>query len=373
MILVRSRNRRLMMKPGIGLALLLAAIATAATSAQSPASSFDRGKSLQAWQNPGIAAVMARCKSAVKPFSIGGGAPAANASSPPPAPALPRPSAIPNVLAAGQSWKVVWSWEGNNADGLIAGDDGSLLFANNDASNVMRLDPATGLARVIHTDTNTGGAVSRSKNGALFVAMRGLGTGIEQLEPTRKPLAKSINGQPLDCTGGVMNDLAADARGGVYFSVTGAGVYYANPQGVVSQYGDGVAGANGIVLSPDEKTLYVTNGGVVLAFDVQPDGALTRQRELGKLRGGQAGDGSAVDTEGRLYVATGASADVFAPNGEFLGSIPGPQGIHGVAFGGRDKKTLYGIVFYGGWGTSSARNQIVGIPTLSQGYTGRAK
>ena len=47
--------------------------------------------------------------------------------------------------------------------------------------------------------------------------------------------------------------------------------------------------ANGIVLSPDEKTLYVTNGAVVMAFDVQADGSLTRQREFGKLRGGQAG------------------------------------------------------------------------------------
>jgi hypothetical protein len=44
-----------------------------------------------------------------------------------------------------------------------------------------------------------------------------------------------------------------------------------------------------------------------------------------------------------------------------------------VAFGGRDKKTLFGIVFFGGWGTSGARNQIVAIPTIAQGYTGRAK
>ena len=34
--------------------------------------------------------------------------------------------------------------------------EGTLLFANNDASNVMQMDPATGLARVIHSDVNTG-------------------------------------------------------------------------------------------------------------------------------------------------------------------------------------------------------------------------
>ena len=38
-----------------------------------------------------------------------------------------------------------------------------------------------------------------------------------------------------------------------------------------------------------------------------------------------------------------------------------------------DKKTLFGIVFYGTWGTPSARNRIIAIPTIAQGYTGRAK
>jgi hypothetical protein len=44
-----------------------------------------------------------------------------------------------------------------------------------------------------------------------------------------------------------------------------------------------------------------------------------------------------------------------------------------VAFGGKDKKTLYGIVFYGGWGSPSARNQLIAIPMQAQGYLGRAK
>jgi SMP-30/gluconolaconase/LRE-like protein len=140
-----------------------------------------------------------------------------------------------------------------------------------------------------------------------------------------------------------------------------------------SQYGDAITQANGTILSPDEKMLYVTNGAVVLAFDVKADGSLTNQRQFGKLRGGQAGDGSAVDIQGRLYVATGASVDVFSPKGEFLGSIVGPQGRHGTAFGGRDKKTLFGIVFHGSWGTASARNRVIAIPTIAQGYTGRAK
>jgi gluconolactonase len=358
------------MRPALVLAALVGC-AVAVVSAQGPASSFARGSSQQSWQNPGLKDVLATCKTPPKPFAI----PVAQNSKPGPPPepaAAAATTAIPGVIAAGQTWKVVWQWEGNNADGIIAGDNGTMLFANNDASNVMRLDPATGTATVIHKDTNTGGAVTRSKNGALFLAARGLHGGIVQLEPQRKVLATTFQGEPIECVGGVLNDLIADSRGGVYLSITGAGVFYANAKGVVSKYGE-VPVANGIVLSADEKTLYVTNGGVVVAFDVQADGSLTNQHEFGKLRGGQGGDGSAIDSDGRLYVATGASVDVFSPKGEFLGTIPGPQGLHGTAFGGRDKKTLFAIVFYGDWGTASARNRVIAIPTLAQGYTGRAK
>jgi gluconolactonase len=359
------------MKSTLATAVLLG-LAAAGASAQQPSSAFDRGHGQQAWQNSGFAAVAAKCKNPPKPFRIGGDAASAANTAAPPAPELPTPDAIPGVIGAGQKWKVVWAWEGNNVDGPIPGDNGTVLFANNDAGNVMKLDPATGLATIAFDKLNTAGALSRSKNGALFVATRGLGGGIEQLEPQRKMFANKVDGEPLECAGGVVNDLMADARGGVYLAISGAGVYYANPQGAMTKYGD-VPAANGIILSPDEKVLYVTNGAVLVAFDVQPDGSLRNQRDFGKLRGGDAGDGSAVDADGRVYVATGRSADVFSPKGEFLGSIPGPRGMHGVFIAGKDKKTLYGIVFYGGWGTPSARNQIVAIPLLAQGYTGRAK
>lgn len=355
------------MKLKMTLTVLLAGMATTAA-AQQPASAFDRGNHLQAWQDARYADIIAGC---ANPPAVRSRPPVTDNSTPP-MPTMPFSQSIPGIIGFGKTWKVVWSWEGNNADGPIAGDNGTLIFANNDAGNVIQLDPSTGLARILHDNLDTAGAVSRSKNGNLYVATRGIGTGIVQLEPARKVLANTINGEPLECVGGTMNDLTADAKGGVYFSVSGSGVFYADPQGNVTKYGD-VPAANGIILSPDERTLYATNGGVVVAFDVQEDGSLANQRDFGRLQGGQGGDGAAVDAEGRLYVATGQSADVFAPDGTFLGSIPGPRGMHGVFFGGTDRKTLYGIVFYGTWGTRAARNAIVGIPMLTQGYTGRAK
>jgi gluconolactonase len=351
------------------LSLILALSLGGGASAQSPASKFDRGHGLQTWQNPGHAALVARCKTPPKPFGIT----ISQATEPPPF-TLPAPSAaIPGVIAAGQSWTTVWAWEGNNVDGPIAGPNGTMLFANNDAGSVMQLDPATGLAKVIHDKVNTAGAVSRNTRGALFVAERGLPAGVVQLEPTRKVLARSYNGEPMECVGGVINDIAADARGGVYMAISGGGLFYADPAGKVSQYGQNVGSANGIILSPDGKILYVGSGPMVAAFDVKADGSLANQREFATLRSGRGADGSTVDAQGRLYVATGAGVDVFAPTGDFLGTIAGPQGLHGVAFGGKDKRTLFGIVFYGGWGSPSARNRLIAIPTLAQGYLGRAK
>jgi len=358
---MKTRTVRL----GIIASMLLGSLAQA----QQPSSAFARGDGKQTWQSPDYKALVSKCKTEPAPFGIKIN-PNASADEPP-VPALPEVKAIPGIVAAGAKWKVVWAWQGNNADGPIAGDNGTILFANNDARNVMQLDPTTGLAKVVYDNTNTGGAVSRSKNGALFLAMRGLHAGVEQLEPQRKLFATTVNGEPLDCAGGVVNDISADARGGVYISVSGGGVFYADAKGVIKQYGKDVNGANGIILSPDEKVLYVTNGPKLVAFDVQADGALINQRDLAPLTGG--GDGSAVDQQGNVYVATGAGADVIAPDGKVLGTIPGPKGLHGVAFGGKDKRTLYGIVFYGGWGTPSARNQVIALPVLSQGYMGRAK
>ena len=190
------------MKSRVALAVLLAC-AAATAAAQSPSSGHPRGSGLQAWQNPGLPAVLAKCKTPpplnserLKQVAAANADPA-NAGAPPEWAPVPASPAIPGVIAAGQNWKVVWSWEGNNTDGPIAGDNGTLLFANNDASNVMKMDPATGLATVLYGNANTAGAVSRSKNGALFVAQRGLGMGIEQLEPQRKMLANSYNGEPL--------------------------------------------------------------------------------------------------------------------------------------------------------------------------------
>jgi gluconolactonase len=211
-----------------------------------------------------------------------------------------------------------------------------------------------------------------NSKGALFVAERALNPAIWQLTPQRKVLANSYQGEPFDCYGG-LNDLTADSKGGVYFTM--GGVYYANPKGQVVKYGENIT-PNGIVLSANEKTLYVTNGPALAAFDVQPDGSLTNQREFARLEGGGGGDGSTIDAAGRIYVTTNPGVQVISPEGKYLGLIPTPRGVITTAFGGRDKKTLF-ILARGATdatGTEVANAaQVWSIPMIAQGYKGRAK
>jgi gluconolactonase len=334
------------------------------------------GASAQSPQDPGYQALIASCKTPPPPPPArgggpGGGAPAGAAAAPatfPPPPADYTVSEIPGVIAAGQKWTKLWEASGNNADGILADKSGDLLIAQNHNSAVVKLDK-TGNATTVYKDTHTGGALSMNKKGDLFMVERGLRANVSQIAPKRQIVAdKMPNGDPLDCLGGVINDLTADSKGGVYFTM--GGLFHADQKGSVTRYGENLR-TNGVILSPDEKTLYVTNGNSVAAFDVQPDGSLKNQRQFVALPSGN-GDGMTVDSQGRLYVTAGPAVHVAAPDGKLLGSIPAPYGLITTAFAGPDKKTLYAVVSL----IDPARLQhayVYSIPMVAQGYKDRAK
>jgi gluconolactonase len=333
-----------------------------------------RPASISSPDDPGLPALIATCRT--PPAPRGGGPStslgAGRGGGQPAGPREYRVSAIPSVVAEGQRWRFLWQEAGNNGDGIIAPDEGGLLIAQNDNSQVIRLD-AAGRPSVVYSDTHTGGSLSMSKTGALFIVQRGLRTGILQLAPRRTVLANRYQGDPLDCMGGNPNDLTADSRGGVYFTM--GGLYYADPQGVVTKYGEGLA-TNGVILSGDEKTLYVTNGPALAAFDVRADGSLVNQRAFARLEGGGNGDGSTIDAAGRVYVTTNPGVQVIAPDGAYLGIIPTPRPVISTAFGGPGKKTLF-VLARGA--TDASGNQVANaaqvyaIDMIAQGYTGRAK
>ncbi len=202
-------------------------------------------------------------------------------------------------------------------------------------------------------------------------------TKLAVLAPEMRILADSFqNGEAL----GRLNDLVADSNGGAYF--TSGGAYHVNRDGVVSTIADDIR-ANGIILSPDDRVLYVTNGGAIVAFDRLGDGSVANRRNFAMLRDGGSGDGMAVDSAGRLYVTAGYAVQVFSSGGEFLGSIPTPRRAISTAFSGPDKKTLH-IVGSGARGpdgqdmvtAAGVRNNaksIYRISTIADGYRGRPK
>ena len=325
--------------------------------------------SISSPDDPGLPALLATCTTPPPrrpaPALAGRGAP-------PPAARSYTVTEIPGVIAAGQRWTFLWQEAGNNGDGIVATDDGGLLIAQNDNSKVVKLDK-NGQTSDLYEDTHTGGSLSINSQGAMFLVERGLRVGIAQLAPRRAMLADSYQGDALDCVGGNPNDLTADSKGGVYF--TQGGVYYASPEGVVTRHGANIA-PNGIILSADEKILYVTNGPTLAAFDVQPDGSLANQREFAKLEGGGNGDGSTIDANGRIYVTTNPGVQVIGPDGKYLGIIPTPRPVISAAFGGADKKTLYvlarGARDANGNEVANAA-QVYTIPMVAQGYKGRPK
>ncbi len=161
------------------------------------------------------------------------------------------------------------------------------------------------------------------------------------------------------------NDLVFDKQGGLWFSDLGkrrardmdfGAVYYLKPGGGdVVEAAFGMLPANGIGLSPDEKTLYVaeTPTARLWAYDlvapgeVKPRDTIYRG-ETGKpiagLGGYQMFDSLAVEASGNVCVATLISGciSVIAPDGTVVEQVPtGDRVTTNIAFGGPELKTAY--------------------------------
>jgi gluconolactonase len=301
-------------------------------------------------------------------------------------------TAIPGVIGAHAKWERVWSAP-MNIDGMTTAPDGSVLFAQEQSNSIMKLWP-NGKVWVAWPYVHGGGAVSIDAAGRVFALERTCTdpgwhgaactepTRVTELAPEHKVLAdKFADGKPL----GRLNDVQADGRGGVWY--TQGGIYHVAADGTVSVVAEGNGMfTNGLALSPDGKTLYVTNKKTIVAFDVGPDGSTSNRRDFATLAGedkGFGGDGMAVDSAGRLYVTGDAGIHVLDPSGKELGVIPAPRRTITLTFAGPDKHTLYagamGAVDPDGkeWTTpQGVRNDamtVYRVKTIAGGPTNRPK
>ena len=170
-------------------------------------------------------------------------------------------------------------------------------------------------------------------------------------------LAEEYNGQRFNAP----NDLVIDKTGGIYFTdprfrspmplpQDEEAVYYRALDGTVTRLATGTAdkAPNGVILSPDEKTLYVVCSmqDEIMAYAVESPGAIGEGRVFARLkqpegRSETGGDGLTVDTKGNLYITSQLGAQVFSPGGDLLSVIAFPEQPANLTFGGPDGKTLY--------------------------------
>jgi gluconolactonase len=105
-----------------------------------------------------------------------------------------------------------------------------------------------------------------------------------------------------------------------------------------------MAKPNGIALSPDHETLYVTESAdadltdevaTIRAYRLEGTGAGTRAvdgRRLARVEGGTP-DGIAVDVDGRIWSSSGDGVHVLSPGGEPLAFVPVPETVANLTFG----------------------------------------
>jgi len=239
---------------------------------------------------------------------------------------------------------------------------GNLLFTDIPNRKIHKLD-SNGKFSVFRDETESANGLMFNARGNL-VACEGGGFKVTEMDDSGnviKILAEKYNGKPFNSP----NDLVIDKKGGIYFTDPRFGsdkklnqdkenIYYIKPDGEVILAADNVFKPNGVILSPDEKVLYVANSmrQYLLTYDVKEDGTITNKRNFCKLESPEnrelmrtpedaGADGLAVDKKGNIYVSTRRGIQIISPDGKLLEIIETPEIPANCTFGGEDLKTLY--------------------------------
>jgi gluconolactonase len=238
-------------------------------------------------------------------------------------------------------------------EGPVWTRDGSLLFAEIPANNIVRWLDAQGRLTVAgHARHNVWRLESMNPSAQITV------------------LADSYEGKPLNSP----NDVVYKSDGSLYFTdppyglrtqsdddpekkLSFNGVYRipnALQQKPASEPDRGklqliirdLPRPNGIAFSPDEKYLYVSDSGklVWMRYDVAPDGSVSNGIVFMDSKGGKGlggPDGIKVDTKGNLYGSGPGGVWIISPSGKHIATIGVPERVGNLAWGDKDAKTLY--------------------------------
>lgn len=237
-------------------------------------------------------------------------------------------------------------------EGPAVDKDGNVYFTDQPNDRIMRYT-INGKMEVFMQPSGRSNGLYFDKSGAL-IACADEKNELWRIDVKTKQhtvLAKDYDGKLFNGP----NDAWIRPDGGIYFTdpfykrpywqrgpmeQPSQAVYFLSTDGKLARVEDSLQQPNGIIGTPDGKTLYVADikAGKTWKYDIQPNGSLTGKRPFCDL----GSDGMTIDTCGNVYL-TGNGVTVFNPEGRKIANIPIPQQrwTANVTFGGKDRKTLF--------------------------------
>jgi sugar lactone lactonase YvrE len=243
--------------------------------------------------------------------------------------------------------------------GLVVGEsprfhEGRLWFSNWGAEEIIALDSNGNSEVMLRINTPAPFSIDWLPDGQLLIV-----AGSEARLLRQEPDGSLVTYADLSGLAEGWNEIVVDRRGNTY--VNGSDYKFApgepfvpgvialvTPDGSVRQAADDIHFPNGMIVTPDDKTLIVTESfkARLTAFDIAADGSLSNRRVWAEL--GQGGDGMCLDAEGAVW--TPAFKDGrpgcarVREGGEVLQRIDLDEFCFACMLGGNDGKTLFMLV-----------------------------
>lgn len=244
---------------------------------------------------------------------------------------------------------------GRLADSFLEGPvfdaQGNLYVTDIPFGRVFRIDTAGTWSLVAQWDGEPNGMKFLSEGVLLVTDYKNGLVAVDVASGKVRPFLERRNSERFK---GV-NDLVFDSRGNLFFTDQGqtglhdptGRVYRLGADGHLDMLLSNVPSPNGIVLSPDERFLFVaaTRGNCVWRMPLLADGSVSKAGQFFTSYGPSGPDGLAMDEAGRLLVANPGLGYVWVLNrfAEPEIVLKGRRGasVTNIAFGGADRKTLY--------------------------------
>jgi sugar lactone lactonase YvrE len=222
--------------------------------------------------------------------------------------------------------------------------DGRLWFAHWGTEEIVAVD-LEGKSEVVGNGTpGLGWSIEWLPDGRLLV------TGQELMR--REPDGSMVRHADLSGLGAHgWNEIVVDGRGNIYINSVGFRfgeedfrpgiIALVMPDGSAREVADGIAFPNGMVVTPDNSTLIISESfaGTLTAFDIAADGGLSNRRVWAE---GFGPDGICIDAEGTVWTGSGTNACVrVREGGEVLQRIELDLSPFACMLGGPDGRTLF--------------------------------